>query len=55
MAEGRSNQAISQILFVSTKTVEAHVRQILLKLGLRESPDDHRRILAVLMYLRSSD
>lgn len=54
MAEGRSNQAISQILFVSTKTIEAHVRQILLKLGLRESPDDHRRILAVLMYLRSS-
>ena len=54
MAEGRSNQAISHQLFVSPKTVEAHVRQILLKLGLRESPDDHRRILAVLTYLRSS-
>jgi DNA-binding NarL/FixJ family response regulator len=54
MAEGRSNQAISHQLFVSSKTVEAHVRQILLKLGFRESPDDHRRILAVLTYLRSS-
>jgi DNA-binding NarL/FixJ family response regulator len=54
MAEGRSNQAISNLLFVSPKTVEAHVRQILLKLGLHESPDDHRRILAVLMFLRSS-
>jgi DNA-binding NarL/FixJ family response regulator len=54
MAEGRSNQAISHILFVSPKTIEAHVRQILLKLDLPESPDDHRRILAVLMYLRSS-
>ena len=54
MAEGRSNQAISHQLFVSPKTVEAHVRQILFKLDLRESPDDHRRILAVLTYLRSS-
>lgn len=55
MAEGRSNQAVSHQLFVSPKTVEAHVRQIFLKLGLPESPDDHRRILAVLMYLRSSN
>ena len=53
IAEGRSNQAISQQLFVSHKTVEAHVRQILLKLGLVESPDDHRRVLAVLTYLRA--
>lgn len=54
IAEGRSNQAISQRLFVSPKTTEAHVRQILLKLGLRESSDDHRRVLAVLTYLRST-
>jgi DNA-binding NarL/FixJ family response regulator len=53
IAEGRSNQAISQQLFVSHKTVEAHVRQILLKLGLVESPNDHRRVLAVLTYLRA--
>jgi DNA-binding NarL/FixJ family response regulator len=54
MAEGRSNQAIAQRLFVSPKTVEAHVRQILLKLRLPESPVDHRRVLAVLTYLRSA-
>jgi DNA-binding NarL/FixJ family response regulator len=54
MAEGRSNQAIAQRLYVSRKTVEAHVRQILLKLGLLESPDDHRRVLAVLTYLRAT-
>jgi DNA-binding NarL/FixJ family response regulator len=54
IAEGRSNQAIAERLFVSHKTVEAHVRQILLKLGLVESRDDHRRVLAVLAYLRAT-
>jgi DNA-binding NarL/FixJ family response regulator len=54
VAEGRSNRAVSRLLSVSPKTVEAHIRQILLKLGLRESPDDHRRVLAVLAYLRST-
>jgi DNA-binding NarL/FixJ family response regulator len=54
MAEGRSNLAISRLLSVSPKTVEAHIRQILLKLGLQESRDDHRRVLAVLAYLRSA-
>ena len=54
MAEGRSNHAIADQLFVSPKTVEAHVRQILLKLDLPESPDDHRRVLAVLTFLRST-
>ncbi|HZQ64935.1 MAG TPA: response regulator transcription factor [Gaiellaceae bacterium] len=53
MAEGRSNAAIAERLVVTHRTVEAHVRQILGKLGLRESPDDHRRVLAVLAYLRS--
>ena len=54
MAEGRSNQGICDRLFLSLKTVEAHVKHIFAKLGLEESPDDHRRVLAVLAYLRSS-
>ena len=53
MAEGRSNQAIREILFLSPKTVEGHVRQIFIKLGLPESPEQHRRVLAVLAFLRS--
>ena len=53
MAEGRSNAAIANQLVVTPRTVEAHIRQILGKLGLRDSPDDHRRVLAVLTYLRS--
>ncbi len=55
MAEGRSNQGIIERLTVSTRTVESHVRTIFLKLGLLEQPDDHRRVLAVLTYLRSPD
>jgi DNA-binding NarL/FixJ family response regulator len=54
MAEGRSNGAICQALFLSPKTVEANVRQIFRKLGLQQSPDDHRRVLAVLTYLRAA-
>ena len=54
MAEGRTNAAIGRQLALSAKTVEAHVHQIFQKLGLLESPDDHRRILAVLTVLRSS-
>jgi DNA-binding NarL/FixJ family response regulator len=53
MAEGRSNLGISQRLSVSPKTVEAHVSSILLKLGVDGSPDDHRRVLAVLTFLRT--
>jgi DNA-binding NarL/FixJ family response regulator len=53
MAEGRSNKAICARLFLSPKTVEAHVRHIFTKLGINESPDDHRRVLAVLAFLRS--
>jgi DNA-binding NarL/FixJ family response regulator len=53
MAEGRSNQAISAQLFLTDRTVESHVRNIFLKLGLSQAPDDHRRVLAVLSYLRS--
>jgi DNA-binding NarL/FixJ family response regulator len=54
MAEGRSNQGICDRLFLSLKTVEAHVKHVFTKLGLEESPDDHRRVLAVLAYLRAS-
>jgi DNA-binding NarL/FixJ family response regulator len=53
MAEGRSNQSICQRLFLSPKTVEAHVRNIFSKLDLPGSPEDHRRVLAVLAFLRS--
>jgi DNA-binding NarL/FixJ family response regulator len=53
VAEGRSNGAIAERLGMSQKTLEAHVRQILQKLDLPESHDDHRRVLAVLTYLRS--
>jgi DNA-binding NarL/FixJ family response regulator len=54
MAEGRSNQGICDRLFLSHKTVEAHVKHIFAKLGLEESPDNDRRVLAVIAYLRSS-
>jgi DNA-binding NarL/FixJ family response regulator len=53
MAEGRSNASICERLFLSPKTIETHVRSIFLKLGLQESPEVHRRVLAVLEYLRS--
>lgn len=53
MAEGRSNRAIAKQLVLSEKTLETHVHQILQKLGLHESANDHRRVLAVLTYLRS--
>ena len=54
MAEGRSNKGICERLFLGPKTVEGHVRNIFTKLGLGESSDDHRRVLAVLSYLRSA-
>jgi len=54
IAEGRSNQAICQRLFLSAKTVETHVGSIFTKLGLQPAADDHRRVLAVLMYVRNA-
>ena len=53
MAEGRSNQAIAERLVVEPKTIEGHIRTIFSKLGLEPEPADHRRVLAVLLYLRS--
>ncbi len=53
MAEGRSNQAIAAAMFVSEKSVESYVSSIFGKLGLERSPADHRRVLAVLTYLRT--
>jgi DNA-binding NarL/FixJ family response regulator len=52
MAEGRSNQAVASQLFMSVKTLETHVGSMFAKLGLAPAPDDHRRVLAVLTYLR---
>ncbi|MGY1797848.1 response regulator transcription factor [Blastococcus sp. SYSU D00868] len=51
MAEGRSNRGIATALFVGLKTVETHIAHIMLKLGIDESDDDHRRVLAVLRWL----
>ncbi len=53
MAEGRSNAGICERIFLSPRTVESHVRTIFRKLGLDEARDDHRRVLAVLTFLRS--
>ena len=53
MAEGLSNKGICNRLFLSPKTIETHVNSIFLKLRLMPAPDDHRRVLAVLAFLRS--
>ena len=52
MAEGRSNQAIADKLFVTLRAVEKHVTSIFGKLRLPADEQDHRRVLAVLTYLR---
>jgi DNA-binding NarL/FixJ family response regulator/class 3 adenylate cyclase len=54
LAEGMSNRAIAGRLFITERTVEAHVKQIFLELGLGADPESHRRVLAVLAYLRAS-
>jgi DNA-binding NarL/FixJ family response regulator len=52
MAEGRSNQAIAERLFITMRAVEKHVTSIFGKLGLPATSEDHRRVLAVLAFLR---
>ena len=54
MAEGRTNRAIAEELFVSERAVERHVTSIFSKLDLPAGEQDHRRVLAVLAYLRGS-
>jgi DNA-binding NarL/FixJ family response regulator len=54
MAEGRSNAGIATQLWLAEGTVEKHVRHILAKLRLPETKDDHRRVLAVVAFLKSS-
>jgi serine/threonine-protein kinase PknK len=54
MAEGRSNAGIARALWLAEGTVEKHVRHILAKLNLPETKDDHRRVLAVVTFLKSS-
>jgi DNA-binding NarL/FixJ family response regulator len=53
VAEGMSNRALAGRLVITERTVEAHITQIFQKLRLSESPDEHRRVLAVLAFLRS--
>jgi DNA-binding NarL/FixJ family response regulator len=54
VAEGLSNREIGRRLFITERTVEAHVKQIFQKLGLGQAPETNRRVLAVLAFLRSN-
>lgn len=51
MAQGRTNSAVGHALFLSAGAVEKNITAIFSKLGLRQGPGDHRRVLAVLAYL----
>jgi DNA-binding NarL/FixJ family response regulator len=53
VAEGLSNHAIAERLVVTERTVEAHIKQIMAKLGIEEDPERNRRVLTVLAFLRT--
>ena len=53
MAEGLTNTGIAKRLVLSERTVEAHVRHVLIKLDIPDSDEGHRRVLAVLTHLRT--
>ena len=55
MAEGLTNSAIARRLVLTERTVEGHVRSLLMKLDLPTGDDSHRRVLAVIAYLRTAD
>jgi DNA-binding NarL/FixJ family response regulator len=55
MAEGLTNGAIARRLVLTERTVEGHVRSVLMKLALPTSEDAHRRVLAVITYLRTGE
>jgi DNA-binding NarL/FixJ family response regulator len=54
MAEGYTNAGVAKRLFLSERTVEAHVRRLLGKLDITDTEDGHRRVLAILTYLRAA-
>jgi DNA-binding NarL/FixJ family response regulator len=55
MAQGKNNAAIASSLFLTERAVEKHINSLFHKLGLTEEPDVHRRVMAVLAYLRDTD
>ena len=54
IAEGRSNSAIAARLYLSNKTIETYISSVFTKLGLAPEPDDHRRVLAAVSFLRAT-
>ena len=55
MAEGLTNSGIARRLYITERTVEAHVRHVLMKLAIHDTEDGHRRVLAVLAHLAATD
>ncbi|MDQ3721820.1 MAG: LuxR C-terminal-related transcriptional regulator [Actinomycetota bacterium] len=54
MAEGLTNAAIARRLVLGERTIESHVSSSMRKLGITSTPDDHRRVQAVVAYLRAA-